>query len=97
MTHHINLPYELFNVQQGITAKIAQVTSWFRPVTYETPQFRVKLNQDQWADLLSKDDMGSFFSFYVRRDSQVKQHRPSDGGEYGQWIQIANVLFYVES
>lgn len=91
---HINLPYELFNVEQGLTAKIAQVTSWFRPVTYETPQFRVKLTDEQWANLVSSDEMKTMYTFYVK--ATVEGLEPPDGGRYNNWMQIANVLFCVE-
>jgi hypothetical protein len=91
---YINLPYELFNVEKDLTGRIAQVTSWFRPITYETPQFRVKLTNEQWADFVSSAEMKTLYTFYVK--ASVEKIKPSDGGTYENWMQLANVLFFVE-
>jgi hypothetical protein len=92
----ITLPYEVFNVEQDLTGRIAQVSSWFRPVTYDTPQFRVKLTYEQWADFMSKDIVRNLLTFFKAHNTEIRPLEPTDGGEYDRWIQIANALFYVE-
>jgi hypothetical protein len=93
---YINLPYWPFDVEEGLMRRIQEVNSWFGRWLPSKPLFRVALTNDQWPDLTTKNEARAMFTFFVRNDDEVHPTLPPDGGEYEQWIQIANVLFFVE-